>query len=485
MSSPPSVASTPPLSAADPSSATDPSADLGAPICPRTGRRLWRTGTLTYTSAGLVALFAWLLWGDFAWNMKERAIVPLGQLMLRQFGASDFFIGLMVGSVPAAIGLVLGPLISVRSDRHRGRWGRRIPYLLVPTPIIALSMAGLAFTVPLAECLHGWLGASSPGEIGCRLLVFSFFWATFEIFQTIAQAVFGGLINDVVPQEVIGRFYGLFRAVSLVAAILFNFWLIDHAETHFLKIFLGLGLLYGVGFTLMCLRVKEGHYPPPPPLPPASGPGARFGGALRAYLRDCYAHPYYLWVFGALMLGGLAGGPVNAFSVFYAKSVGLDMNAYGHLLVITYLCSLASSYFLGSLADRFHPLRLGLVALGAYALAMLWGAVAATDAKIFSVFFVTHGVIQGVYNTGMASIGQRLFPRAKFAQFASAAGIPGALAFMVMNPVLGKYLDLNGHVYRHTFLWSGVIAVAALAALWVVWRKFQALGGPRAYTPPD
>jgi hypothetical protein len=40
----------------------------------------------------------------------------------------------------------------------------------------------------------------------------------------IANAVFGGLINDVVPPALIGRFFGLFRAVSLLAGIIFNFW---------------------------------------------------------------------------------------------------------------------------------------------------------------------------------------------------------------------------------------------------------------------
>ena len=34
-------------------------------------------------------LFCWLLWGDFAWSMKERSIGSVVQLVLRQMGASD------------------------------------------------------------------------------------------------------------------------------------------------------------------------------------------------------------------------------------------------------------------------------------------------------------------------------------------------------------------------------------------------------------
>jgi MFS family permease len=445
----------------------------------------WRAGTLTYTTAGLVVLFCWLLWGDFAWNMKDRAVGPVGQLMLRNFGASDFIVGLLVGSVPAAIGLILVPIISVKSDRHRGRWGRRIPYLLIPTPIVALSMAGLAFTAPLAAGLHELLGVNSPGELACRLIVFAFFWTSFEIFQTVAQAVFGGLINDVVPQAVIGRFFGLFRAVSLLAAIIFNFWLIGHAEEHYREIFLGLALLFGVGFALMCLMVKEGDYPPPEPPGPRQTFAQRYVSPIVVYLRECYTRPFYLWIFAALMLGGLAGGPVNSFSVFYAKSLGLEMDYYGKLLVVTYCCSLALSFFLGWLADKFHPLRVGMVSIGLYAAVMLWGGWAATNPAWFSAAFVAHGVLMGTFITGTASAGQRLFPAAKFAQFASAAGLVGAFGYMVLPPLLGAWLDLTGHVYRHTFAMSGLLALLAFAAFVVVWKKFQALGGIRGYTPPE
>ncbi|MEO0054718.1 MAG: hypothetical protein RLZZ50_665 [Verrucomicrobiota bacterium] len=452
---------------------------------PRSSRRLWRAGTLVYTTPGLVVLFAWLLWGDFAWNMKERTILPVGQLVMKQFGATDFIVGLLVGSLPAAIGLILGPIVSVRSDRHRGRWGRRIPYMLIPAPIVALSMAGLAFTAPVGEWLHGMLGENSPGLVGCRLLVFSFFWSSFEIFQTIAQAVFGGLINDVVPQEVIGRFYGLFRAVSLIAGIVFNFWLIDYAETHYKEIFLGVGLLFGVGFSVMCLRVKEGEYPPPPPREQGEGSfAARFVAPVKAYLRECYANPFYLWVFLAMMMGGVMALPVNTFSVFYAKSVGLNMDRYGELLVITYCFSLVLSYLLGWMADRFHPLRIGLAALVLYAVTMIWGGFVATEEKAFSIAFVAHGVLTGTYFTATASLGQRLFPRAKFAQFASAAGIMSAMGFMLVPPALGWFLDSIGQVYRYTFLIGGVLAVLAAAVFAVVLVKFKQLGGDSGYSPP-
>lgn len=427
-----------------------------------------RAGTLVYTRRRLGALFAWLLWGDFAWQLKERAAVPVAQLMLKQFGASDFLLSLLVGSLPAALGMVVGPAVGVRSDRYRGRRGRRIPFLLFSTPFVVAGMVGLAFAPQLGAALDTLLGAGSPGPVVCRLIAFGAAWSLFEIFTIIANAVFGGLINDVVPASLIGRFFGLFRAVSLVAGVVFNYWLIGHAEENFQIIFLGIALLYGAGFTLMCLAVKEGEYPPPPP----RAAGGRFA-ALAAYLRECFANRFYLWVFIALMLGNLAGGPVNSFSVLYAKSIGMDMIAYGRLLVATYVVSFILSFGLGWLADRFHPLRVGMAALALYAAVMLWGGFAATDATRFAIAFVAHGILIGAFFTGTASLGQRLFPASKFAQFASASGIVSAFGYMVLPPAIGLALDRTGHVYRHTFTASGVLAVLGLAAFVMVYRQFR------------
>jgi MFS family permease len=453
-------------------------------VPPRTdpcSARNWRVGTLTYTSAGLLALFAWLLWGDFAWQLKERAAIPVAQLMLRQFGASDLLVSILVGSVPAALGMILGPIVSVRSDRHRGRWGRRIPYLLVPTPFIVIGMVGLAWTPSLGAWVHQVWGAGSPGEDVCRLIAFTFFWGLFEIFTVIANAVFGGLINDVVPPALIGRFFGLFRAVSQLAGILFNFWLIGHAEEHFTAIFLGLAFIYGAGFAVMCLRVKEGDYPLPPPPPPKTNRIA----PVKSYLSECYTQPFYLWIFVALMLGNLACGPVNSFSVFYAKSIGMDMTTYGKLLVATYVTSFALSFFLGWLADKFHPIRVGLVTIGLYAGMMLWGGFAATDTASFGLAFIAHGVLTGTFITATASLGQRLFPATKFAQFSSAAGILAALGYVVLPPATGLWLDLTGHVYRHTFTASGLLALLAFGAFIKVYHHYRALGGDSYYRPPE
>lgn len=104
------------------------------------------------------------------------------------------------------------------------------------------------------------------------LIVFGVFWVLLDFGTTLSGALSGALINDVVPSELLGRFFGLFRAISLIAGMLFNFYLIGQVEVHGAWIFTGLGILYGVGLLSLCLKVKEGEYPP---VEPAAKTGAR------------------------------------------------------------------------------------------------------------------------------------------------------------------------------------------------------------------
>lgn len=448
------------------------------------GSKLWSAGTLTYTTAGLFILFGWLLWGDFAWNMKERAIQPMSQMLFKQFKASDVILGLMVTSLPAALGMLIGPIISVRSDNHRGRWGRRIPYLLIPTPIAAAAMVGMGFTPQFAEMLHAALGENAPDILTCRLLVFSCLWTVFEIFTVIANAVFVGLINDVVPQAVIGRFFGLFRIVSLGAGIIFNSFIIKHAEENYKFIFIALGALYGLGFTLMCMMVKEGEYPPPAPREKGTF-ASRVVDPIRAYVRECASHPFYLWLFLAAMAGNAAFLPINSFDVPYIKSIGMSMERFGELRSITYAISITLAFAIGWMADKFHPIRIGIFSLGLYAAIALWAGLFSHGTASFSVAYVAHGVISGIFFTGTASLFPRLFPRAKFAQFASAAGIILAMGFICVPPLVGRVLDLTDHAYHYTFVIGGIVAGLGCLIFIVLYRKFCALGGVRNYLPPS
>lgn len=440
-------------------------------------RNLWHVGTLTYTGGALAVLFCWLLWGDFAWSMKERAIAPIMPLLLDTHGVSPTMVALLLASLPAAIGLFLGPVISFRSDRLRTRFGRRIPILMITTPVAASAMIGLAFSPRIGAALADARMISSGAGF---LLSFGLFWAIFEFATIAANSVFGALINDVVPHQLLGRFFGLFRALSLIAGIIFSHWLMGKAETWYVWMLCGFALLYAVGFSLMCLKVKEGEYPPPEII---RRPGVI--ASAKVYLSESFTIRYYWWVFAAMVVAGMTFSPINTYSLQFARSLGMDLGFYGDLIALSYAVSLCLAFFLGWLADRFHPLRVGIAALMLYAVCTAWGAIYATTPGRMGIALVGHVVISGTYFTTTASLSQRLFPRLKFAQYASAGGILSAIAGMVFTPAFGKIIELTGKQYRHTYLMSCILCCIAIGLLLIVHYHFMRLGGAKSYVAPE
>lgn len=481
---------------------------LSAQITKSDKPKTWQAGTLVYTSGGLVILFLWLLWGDFAWSMRERSVGPMAQWYLNHLNVPNLLFGLLISSFPALIGLIFSPIVAVKSDRHRGRYGRRIPFLLITTPIAALGMIGLGLTPVFASWLHHafnpaepigkWLHqnlsgnsvgtsllAATQNEVFVALVCFGIFWAAFEFATITSQTVFSGLINDVVPRPFLGRFYGLFRAVSLIDGMLVNFWIIGHVPTHFTVILISIGSFYGLAFMWVCLKVKEGEYSPPPPAPPQLNAIGGFAREVKSYCADCFSNGYYISIFLFLMAAALAFAPLNTFAIPYARSLGVDMNIYGKFLALTYLISFCLSFFLGWLADLLHPLRLAMATLVCYIVVTILGSLYATNATAFLALWVAHGVLSGCYFTSSASLAQRLFPHAKFAQFASAAAMFTAMGNMFIGPAMGTIIDLSNNIYLHTFTAGFLLTLIALLAAWYAHARFMKLGGVKNYQAPE
>lgn len=444
--------------------------------------RTWRNGTLVYTAGGLAVLFLWLMWGDFAYSMKDRATGTVAALMLKKFDVSDFLFGIIMISFPNFTNIFLCPIVSYRSDRHRGRFGRRIPYLLLTTPFIVIGLAGLGFTPLLARLIRQAVGVEHISYNLTALLVFCFFWIILDFGTTLAGAIFNALATDVVPTEFLGRFFAMFRAVSLGCAFLFNYFVMGCAETHALVIFLGLAALYGIGLFSICLKVKEGEYPPPEE--ETSGPPT-VKGAVRTYFRECFSLPYYRWVIMASVVSGFSVVPFNIYGIFYAKSLNMDMDFYGKVSSLICLVSFVLSFFLGWFSDRFHPIRTGMVSMALQTVILFVGGRIATSESVFAWLFLVQGISIMSYNTLMASYAPRLFPREYFAQFNSAMMLINALASVIGAPLVGKFLDLTGNHYPHLFTIGGVIGLCGLGCFAMVYRGYRRYGGDSGYVAPD
>jgi len=444
----------------------------------------WSIGTLTYSRQGLFALFSWLLFGDFAWQMRERAVGATATLLLKSFHASDTLIGLLMSSVPSLLGFLVVPVVCTLSDAYRSPRGRRIPFLFVPIPVAVAAMVGIAFTPALGQGLRGLMGAHPPSLSWCQLVVFAILWTVFEVSAVVTNGMYSALLNDVVPHVLIGRFFGAFRMVSLAAGIFFNTCLLGHALDHYRVIFIGFGVLYGVGTLTVCLKVKEGQYPPPPAIDPALR-NRRMAGTLD-FFRETFSIPFYRWFYAAMVLSSqCTGGIANVYMLFFAKSLGVSLALFGRYTALTYVFSFSMSFLLGALADRFHPLRLVFVNIGLNTIITLIAGALVRTPGAFAVAYVATGVLNGFMLTVQTPTLQLIFPRSRFGAFASALGIVSAAAMVVSATVLGALLDATNHNYRIAFLASGAIGILALIVLSVVYRQFLAMGGPSGYVAPE
>jgi len=70
--------------------------------------------------------------------------------------------------------------------------------------------------------------------------------------------------------------------ISLIDGIIFNYWLTGKIPAHFSLIMTAAGIFYGVTFMIVCLKVKEGEYPPPPAVNPNQRLSQRFAGGFMA-----------------------------------------------------------------------------------------------------------------------------------------------------------------------------------------------------------
>jgi len=445
----------------------------------------WQAGTLTYSAAGIVILFFWLLWGDFAWGLKERSVGYVAGLMVKSFGISDFVYTVLMVSFPCFTNIFLMPVISYRSDRHRGKWGRRIPFLIKTTPFVVIGLIGLGFAPALGCHLSQW--GQSMGQLWltpnlAKLLVFGGFWIILDFGTTLTNAIFVALANDVVPTALLGRFLALFRAVSLLCAMMFNAFLLGYSETHATVIFVGLGIFYCIGLYSICLKVKEGDYPPA--VDAADDCRRSFWQAVKLYFHHCLSMPFYRWVIAAQVCCSLSVLPLNTFVIFYVKDLGLSMGVFGKITAAIFLTAVLLSFFLGSLADKFHPIRTGIVSM----ILLLGVQVAAwfmiNSVTTFIIFFVLHELTIMAFNTLMASYTQRLFPRAMYAQFNSALQMFLAVAAVMIAPAIGTILDFLEHNYVHVFILGASIGLAGLLSLFKVYRYFIQYGGDSAYEAP-
>jgi Na+/melibiose symporter-like transporter len=445
--------------------------------------RTWRVGSLVYTRSALVNVFFWMLWGDFCLTLMEAVIPRLVPLQLKAFGTSSALIGLLVGSIPAGMNFVMNPIISTASDRHRGRLGRRMPFLLWPTPFLALCLILVGFSPTFAHAIHSRVApiAHRMTEAQLAVVLIGALTVCFTFFNLFIQSVYYYLFVDVIPQNVMGKFTCLFRVVGALGGIVFNRWILGYSEKHSAAIYVGTGVLYLIAFLLLVWRVREGEYPPPEPV---AENGSRLG-VIKVYVRECFSLPFYLKLFGINALFFSAWVPFNTFVIFYAtNNLSMSRDAFGKVLSWGQMLSIPIFFVFGPIVDRFHPLRIVLAGFLTMCVTGVLSFFFTRDTHSFLIVMIALCVAQAVFAAGNLSMLPRLLPRQRYGQFCSANAMFNATATILAPYLCGLLLDLTKD-YRWVFLWLSVFAGAGAFITFMVLRHWKLLGGDAKYVPPE
>jgi hypothetical protein len=101
---------------------------------------------------------------------------------------------------------------------------------------------------------------------GIALTVFGVLFVLYDFANIFVGTLYWYLFNDVVPSRVMSQFLSFFRIVGNLAGIIYSGFIFPHALEHFRFLFIAAGVFYVAGYMAMCYMVREGGYPPPPPL---------------------------------------------------------------------------------------------------------------------------------------------------------------------------------------------------------------------------
>lgn len=457
--------------------------------------KAYQCGTLTYTKVGLFALFAWLLWGNFCFQIMEAVVPSILPLKLKGLGCSNWLMGLILTTAPGILNMTICPYVSFKSDRYRSKWGRRIPFIIGTMPFLCVSLVLMGLSDDIGRLLQShslFLRQFTPATI--TILLIAVFLIMFQFFNMFVGSVFWYLFNDVVPAKFLARFMGVFGIVGTGASAAYNFFIFRFAESHMREIFIGAAVLYFIGFGMTCMMVKEGEYPPPEG---ESENASRGLNGVLTFFRESFSHKFYWFRFLATSVAA-AGGAIGAFNVFFNREMGLSLDQIGKISAIGSVAMMAAMYCMAIFVDRWHPLRIcvyGTVfgVLGSM-MSLVWVFVTLPANYFFwlNVGNVLIGAfLAALVGTASLPCEMRIFPQSRFGQFCSSQAMLRSVFTVIFGILAGLFIDLvrylcNGSdfAYRFIHLWITVFSAISAVFLVKVYREWYRMGGDKHFHPP-
>jgi len=447
-------------------------------------KKAYMAGTLRYSLRGLYVLFFWLLWGDFAFTFFESIFGRFIPLYLKDYHASNSLIGIMTGSIAGFVNIFFLPNISLWSDNYRSRFGRRIPFLYVFTPLTVASLVAVGFAPEIAAGFHRAILSHLAPAVSLSVVILSLLCAfaiSFHLFNMVLANVYGWLLRDVVPQELMARFLSWFRIIGTVSNGAFLWFVFPYVITHRKEVCLGVGTFYLIIFLLMCYNIKEGEYPTP--LLAKDRPGILKSFVI--YFRECLSIPIYRNFIIASTLAFIGGTCASPFALLFNREIlGICMDDLGKIFTYNAIASAVILVPIGWFCDKFSSMRIVLASLIGLSLGYIYICFFVDDKMSYLIFSLIFSIPNTGLQLGSQAMSMQLFPEEKFGQFSSALNIFEYGSLIFGNYLVGHFMDMAHSNYRMIFIWSATLTLLSFFAMLVVFRNWKQHGGPNHYNAP-
>ncbi len=455
------------------------------------GQKTWKVGTLTYTKAGLVSIFAWLLWGDLVFNLTETVFPASIALQLERLHIPQWYMPILTTVLGQVVALPMNPYLSFRSDRYRSKWGRRIPYIFKTMFPLAVFMTVLGFSDEIGAYIRSaaWLKQLGLGEIGTVIVVMGFMILLFDYFNIFINTIYWYLFADVIPKELMGRFFSLFRIVGMAAGSLFGFFVQPYIETHTKYLYMGAAALYVFGFGIMCWKVREGDYPPPKDMGQRAAWYVRLWRMVKVYFEECFRHPVHVSLYATSAVTRLAEVASFGMIFFYRHHLHITQTQLGAFNGIIKWPQMLMAFPLGWLVDRIHPMRATLI--GMLMVIPLNFANFYMDSFFFyMLIFCLRTPFTQLIDAAGQPLYVSLFPRKQYGQFASANGMVRSLTVLIGAFAGGWFINFfdtrmgtRGDVYGN--LWMAILQTVAFGCMFTTYLYWKMHGAENFSFDPE
>ena len=470
--------------------------------------KTYQCGTLTYTLPRLLFVLFWVVVGSAVIAVGTQLPGIMLPVQLKELGVSETMKVFLLTTIGQVLNMTVCPYIGVASDWHRGRWGRRIPYIFLSMPPIVLSLVMFGLSGQIGNRLAGWTGAA-PTTMTALAIGLTMF--LFQFFNMWVNSVIWYIFNDIIPVKFFGSAMAAFKIGLTAGPSLFHYFLFQYAANHPTMLYIGIAVLYAVGVGLFCLFVKEGEYPPltdeqlaAKRKPLAERLFGKFRG-LGTFVKESFCGRIYVYRY--LFTIFLACATCSAiFSLYLNQELGLTDDLIGKMNGLTGIIGtvgvLVVSVLAAEVVNRWHPIRVEIyyyfyiVAMTPFWLRWLFGTLPPkTLVGITIAGSACSLCLNGIYQVCNLPAQMLLFPKSRFGSFCSMQALVRSTCFMFISVLCGGAFDLiKAHfaasvgnanfAFRFVMPWAipWYLAAATLGVL--LYREWGRHGGLKNYAPP-